>query len=44
VLLGENLGLERTIKIGYGYGYSFNSIGPPTGNTHELNLSLSFFR
>ena len=44
VLLGENLGLDRTIKIGYGYGYSYNSIGPPTGNTHELNLSLSFFR
>ena len=44
LLLGDNIGLERTFKLGYGFGYSFNDIGPHVGNTHELNLSFSFYR
>ncbi len=35
---------DSHIKIGYGYDYGFNTYGPFFGNTHELNLSLSFER
>ena len=40
-LLGENLGFDNTIKIGYGYDYSYSTFGPAVGGTHELNISYS---
>lgn len=40
-MLGPNIGFENTLKIGYGFDYSFSSFGPSVGNTHEINLSLS---
>ncbi|MCP3932249.1 MAG: type IX secretion system membrane protein PorP/SprF [Bacteroidetes bacterium] len=43
-ILGENLGLDNTIKLGYGFDYSFSSFGPAAGSTHELNLSVSLYR
>lgn len=42
-LLGENLGLDNTIRIGYGYDYTFSTIGPSVGSTHEINLGFSFY-
>ena len=41
-LLGENLGFDNTLKIGYGYDYSFSSYGPYTGGAHEINVTYSF--
>lgn len=43
-LLGENLGFDNTIRIGYGYDYSFSSFGPYTGGSHEINISYSLER
>ncbi len=40
-LLGENMGFDNTLRIGYGYDYSFTSFGPSAGSTHEINLSYS---
>lgn len=40
--LGSNLGLDNTIRLGYGFDYSFSSFGPFAGNTHEINISISF--
>lgn len=40
--LGENVGLDNTLKFGYGFDYSFSSFGPTAGSTHEVGLSLSF--
>ncbi|MBV6427973.1 MAG: hypothetical protein KIPDCIKN_02496 [Haliscomenobacter sp.] len=40
--LGSNLGLDNTLKFGYGYDYSFSSFGPTAGSTHEINISFSF--
>lgn len=40
--LGNNLGLDNTLKLGYGFDYSFSSFGPTAGSTHEINLSFSF--
>ena len=42
VVLGEDLDMGGTIKIGYGFDYSFNTFGPFAGSTHEFNLSYSF--
>lgn len=44
VLLGDNVGYETNIQIGYGYDYSFNSQGPFLGGTHEFNLAYYFSR
>jgi len=41
ILLGENLGFDNTVKIGYGYDYSFSAFGPFTGGAHEINVSYS---
>lgn len=41
VLLGENVGFGNTMKVGYGYDYSFSSFGPYTGGSHEINISYS---
>jgi type IX secretion system PorP/SprF family membrane protein len=43
-LLGENLGFDNTLRIGYGYDYSFSSFGPYTGGSHEINISYSLER
>ncbi len=40
-ILGDNLGLNNSLRIGYGYDYSFTDFGPYTGGAHELNLSFS---
>ena len=40
--LGDNVGLNNTLKFGYGYDYSFSDFGPTAGSTHEIGLSLSF--
>ena len=42
VVIGENMELGGTIRIGYGFDYSFSSFGPFAGSTHEFNLSYSF--
>lgn len=44
IILGSNVGLDGTIRVGYGYDYSFSSFGPTAGNTHELNVTYSFAR
>ena len=41
ILIGENLGFDNTLKIGYGYDYHFSSFGPYTGGSHEINISYS---
>ncbi|MCB0521644.1 MAG: PorP/SprF family type IX secretion system membrane protein [Saprospiraceae bacterium] len=40
-LLGENLGFDNTLKIGYGFDYSFSTFGPYTGGSHEINITYS---
>ncbi len=40
--LGDNVGFDNLIKLGYGYDYSFSDFGPFVGSTHELNLTYSF--
>lgn len=42
--LGDNVGLDNILKLGYGYDYSFSSFGPGVGHTHELQVSFSFDR
>jgi len=44
LVLGENIGLDNTLRFGYGYDYSFSSFGPTAGNTHEINVTYSFGR
>ena len=34
--LGENAGFDNTIRIGYGFDYTFSSFGPSVGTTHCL--------
>lgn len=41
LLLGENLGFDNTLKIGYGFDYSFSTFGPYTGGSHEVNITYS---
>ncbi len=43
-LLGDTYSYDNTIKIGYGFDYSFSSFGPSAGSTHEINLTFSFSR
>ncbi len=42
-VLGENVGFDNFVRLGYGYDYSFSSFGPSAGSTHELNVAFSFF-
>lgn len=42
-LLGQNLGFDNTIRIGYGFDHTFSTIGPAAGSTHEINLGFSFY-
>lgn len=44
VLLGDNVGLDNIIRIGYGFDYSFSNFGPSVGSTHELQASISLDR
>ncbi|MFT4759788.1 MAG: type IX secretion system PorP/SprF family membrane protein [Paraglaciecola sp.] len=44
ILLGNNAGLDNTIRIGYGYDYNFSSFGPFAGPSHEINISYSLDR
>jgi len=41
LLIGENMGFDSTVRIGYGFGYSFTSFGPAAGSSHEINVSYS---
>jgi len=41
IILGENVGMYNTLRLGYGFDYSFSSFGPTVGNTHELNITVS---
>lgn len=38
-ILGDNLGLDNTLKIGYGFDYFFKTYGPFFGTSHEINLA-----
>ncbi len=40
--LGENVGLLNTLRLGYGFDYSFSSFGPSAGSTHEFQVAFSF--
>jgi len=40
-LIGNYMGWDNQLKIGYGYDYSFTSFGPFVGAIHELNLAFS---
>ena len=42
MLIGENVGFNNNLKIGYGFDYSFTSFGPFAGAAHEINLSYTF--
>lgn len=42
VLLGDNIGYERNLKIGYGFDYFFTDIGAAFGATHEVNIGYFF--
>lgn len=43
VLLGDS-GFSNTLKLGYGFDYSFSTFGPTAGTTHEINLTYSLDR
>lgn len=40
--LGDNVGFDNLLKIGYGFDYSFSQFGPFTGSTHEIIVTTSF--
>lgn len=40
-LVGENIGLDNQLKIGYGYDWNFNTYGPRFGPSHEINISYA---
>lgn len=42
VLIGENLGFDNNLKIGYGFDYQFTTFGPDAGTTHEIHVSYAF--
>lgn len=41
-VLGENIGWQHLVRIGYGYDPSFASYGVRFGNVHEVNMSIVF--
>ncbi len=43
-VLGDNVGFDNLIRVGYGFDYSFSAFGPFAGSTHELNVTFSFER
>lgn len=44
VLVGENVGFNNNLRIGYGFDYTFSSFGPSVGTTHEVNISYSIYQ
>lgn len=44
LVLGENIGVDGNLRIGYGFDYSFRSFGPSVGTTHEINVSYAIER
>lgn len=43
-MLGDNVGWDHNIKIGYGYDHSFTTFGPFAGSTHEINVAIALER
>jgi type IX secretion system PorP/SprF family membrane protein len=41
IFMGDNVGNNNILRIGYGFDHNFSSFGPIAGSTHEINLSLS---
>lgn len=41
ILLGDNIGLDNTLRIGYGFDYNFSTFGPYARGSHEINISYS---
>jgi type IX secretion system PorP/SprF family membrane protein len=41
-IVGEALGLNGRLRIGYGFDYSFASFGALVGAAHEFNVNVSF--
>ncbi|MEM1324530.1 MAG: PorP/SprF family type IX secretion system membrane protein [Bacteroidota bacterium] len=44
VLVGDNVGFEKNLQIGYGFDHSFSNQGAFIGGTHELNVAYYFSR
>ncbi|MEY3367026.1 MAG: hypothetical protein RI973_181 [Bacteroidota bacterium] len=44
VRIGENLGMDNDLQIGYGFDYHFSPYGPYTGGSHEINVTWSLER
>lgn len=42
VIVGESLGLNGRMRIGYGIDYAFASYAPFVGATHEFNIGFAF--
>ncbi len=40
-VIGENLSLDNSLRIGYGFDYYFKSYGPYVGGAHEINITYS---
>ncbi len=41
LLIGENMGWDNTLRIGYGIGRGMNVYGPVFGASHEVNVSYA---
>ena len=44
VIVGENIGLDNNLKVGYNFDYSITSFGPALGSTHEINVTYALER
>ncbi len=42
--IGGDYGYDNTLRVGYGFDYSFSTFGPEVGGTHEIQLTYSFDR
>jgi len=42
LILGENIGIEQEVRLGYHFGYSMKDYGASIGNVHEFRASYSF--
>ena len=42
MVLGENIGIDQEVRIGYHFGYSLKDYGASIGNIHEFQASYSF--
>ncbi len=43
VVLGENVGWDNSLRIGYGFDHTFSTFGPMSGSTHEINIAFSIY-